>query len=357
MMTENTTFFLGANTPFGFHSLFRELYDPADGWRAYILKGGPGTGKSTFMKTVAARCEEAGVGYETIRCASDPNSLDAVRIESKKICIADGTAPHVLEPKCPGAVETVLDLSAFWDEAVLRENRGEILRLFAENASAHRKCVRFLQAAESLSRDVRRIALGCTDTDKLERYASRYASRTFGVPRGIVGRELTRFLSAVTPDGIFIHRDTLDALCDEVLVIEDPYGAVSAALLSCLRRYALGAGLDVIVCPCPLHPDAGPQDLFVPQLRLGIVTENAFRRFDGTSKVHASRFTDAAAMRSHRSRITFSRRTEKELVEEAVSACADALEIHNELETYYKRAMDYDAVTRLAEKTAAEVLA
>lgn len=356
-MTENTTFFLGANTPYGFHSLFHELYDPADGWRAYILKGGPGTGKSTFMKTVAARCREAGVAFETIRCASDPNSFDAVRIESKKICIADGTAPHVLEPKYPGAVETVLDLSAYWDDAPLRENRDEIMRLFAENASAHRRCVRFLQAAESLSRDVRRIALGCVDTDKVERYASRFASRKFGVPRGVVGRERTRFLSAVTPDGVYIHRDTLDALCDEVTVVEDLHGAAAAALLSCLRRYALGAGLDAIVCPCPLHPDAGPQHLLVPQLRLGIVTENAFHHFDGTAKVHASRFTDAAALRSHRSRITFSRRTEKELLEEAVSACSEALAIHNDLETYYKRAMDFDAVTRLAEKTAAEILA
>ena len=356
-MTENTTFFLGANTPFGFHSLFRELYDPSDGWRAYILKGGPGTGKSTFMKKLAAKCDEAGVGYETIRCASDPNSLDAIRIESKKICVADGTAPHVLEPKYPGAVETTLDLSAYWDDAVLRENRDEIMRLFAENASDHRRCARFLQAAESLSRDVRRIALESVDTDKIERYASRFASRKFGVPRGVVGREVTRFLSAVTPDGVYIHRDTLDALCDEVLVVDDPYGAASTALLSCLRRYALGAGLDTIVCPCPLHPDAGPQDLLIPQLRLGIVTENAFRRFVGSAKIHASRFSDAAALRSHRSRITFSRRTEKELLEEAVAACSDALDVHNELETYYKRAMDFDAVTRLAERTAAEILA
>ena len=230
------------------------------------------------------------------------------------------------------------------------------MRLFGENASDHRRCVRFLQAAESLSRDVRRIALGCIDTNKIERYASRFASRRFGVPRGVVGREVTRYLSAVTPEGIFVHRNTLDALCDEVAVIEDLHGAASAALLSCLRRYALGAGLDTIVCPCPLHPDAGPQHLFIPQLRLGIVTENTFHRFDGTSKVHAARFTDTAALRAHRSRITFSRRTEKELLEEAVCACSDALQVHNELETYYTRAMDYDAVTHLAEKTAADIL-
>ena len=184
-MTENAVFFFGANTPQGFRSLFSELYDPRDGWRAYILKGGPGTGKSTFLRTVAKACDDAGVGYESVPCASDPNSLDAIRIESKKVCVADGTAPHVIEPQFPGAVETTLELGVFRDDGKLREKRGEIMELFAENAAQHRRCVRSLQAAESLSRDVRRLALECVDTEKIRRYASRLASRTFGKPRGV----------------------------------------------------------------------------------------------------------------------------------------------------------------------------
>ena len=355
-MTENATFFLGANTPGGFHSLFHELYDPLDGDRAYILKGGPGCGKSTLMKTVAARLDAAGIGYETIRCTSDPDSLDALRIESKKLCIADGTAPHVLEPRYPGAAETTVDLGACWDETLLRENRAEIIRCFSENAACHKRSVRFLQAAESLSRDVRRLALECLDTEKIERYAARFTARRFGTPRGHVGREATRFLSAVTPHGIVIHRDTLDALCDEVLVVEDAHGAASAALLGRLRRYALGSGLDVIVCPCPLHPDAGPQHLFFPQIRLGVVTQTAFQHFDGDHTIHASRFTDGAALRSHRSRIAFSRRTEKELLEEAVCAMRDALDVHDRLEALYRPAVDFDAVTHLTEKIAAEIV-
>ena len=355
-MTENTTFFLGANTPGGFHSLFHELYDPLDGWHAYILKGGPGCGKSTLMKTVAARLDAVGIGYETIRCTSDPDSLDALRIESKKVCIADGTAPHVLEPHYPGAAETTVDLSACWDQAALRANSAEIIRHFTENAACHKRCVRFLQAAESLSRDVRRLTLECLDADKIERYAARFAARRFGTPRGTVGREATRFLSAVTPHGITVHRDTLEALCDEVLVVEDAHGAASAALLGQLRRYALGSGLDVIACPCPLHPDAGPQHLFLPQIRLGIVTENSFQRFDGDHTIHASRFTDAGALRAHRSRIAFSRRTEKELLEEAVRAMRDALDVHDRLEALYRPAVDFDAVTHRTEQITAEIV-
>lgn len=355
-MTEQITYFLGANTPFGFHSLYNELYDPADGWRAYILKGGPGTGKSTFMKHIAERCDEAGVAYEVIRCASDPASLDALRIPSAKICIADGTAPHIIDPHYPGAVETVLDLSRFWDDAILRAHREEIIALTNENSAQHKKCVRFLQAAESLSRDVRRLALSCTDTSKAERYASRLASRKFGPPRGTVGMETKRFLSAVTPDGISIHHNTLETLCDDILVIDDIYGAVSSLLVGCLRRYALGTGLDVISCPCALHSDCGAQHIIIPELRFAVLTSNVYHRFEGTSTVHASRFTDSTALKAHRSRIAFSRRTARELLEEAAHATRSALDIHDELEGIYKYAMDFDAVQALAEQTADEIL-
>ena len=355
-MAEQVSFFLGANTPTGFHSLYGELYDPSDGWSAYILKGGPGTGKSTLMKQVAARCAAQGVPCEIIRCASDPSSLDAVRIESKKVCIADGTAPHEIDPKYPGAVETTVELGAFWDRAPLRLHRPEIMALFAENAAHHARTVRFLQAAESLSRDIRRLALQCVDADKIERYASRFASRKFGTPRGIVGTEQKRFLSAVTPDGIYIHRNTLETLCTEVYVIDDTHGAVSAVLLGALRRYALGTGLDVISCLHPLHPDAGPQHLLLPQIGLGLVTKSTFQQFEGTSNIHASRFTDTAALHRHRSRIAFSRRTEKELLEEAVISANNALSVHNTLEEYYKSHMDFAAVEALGAQIADDML-
>lgn len=356
-MTENTTFFLGANTPFGFHSLFSELYDPHDGWSAYIIKGGPGTGKSTMMKKIADICEQSGVFCEKVHCASDPSSLDALIFDGKKISIVDGTAPHVIEPQFPGAVETVLNMDAYRDDSVLRKKRTEIIRLSTENSACHKKSIRFLQASESLSRDVRRIALTCTDTDKAERYASRIASRKFGNPRGTVGTEHKRFLSAVTPDGIYVHTKSIEEMCSDIMVIDDPYGAVSSILVGCLRRYALGAGLDIISCPCPLHPDCGPEHLIVPEISFAVLSSRAHHRFTSCdTKVTFSRFTDSSAMKEFKSRIAFSRKTEKELLEEAVSAMNQALTIHDELEEIYKSSMNFEKADALAEKTAKEII-
>jgi len=87
-------FFLGANTPQGFVSRFDQLADPEDGWREYVIKGGPGCGKSTMLEKIARACEDSSPQMELIHCSSDADSLDAVILPERKVSIVDGTPPH-----------------------------------------------------------------------------------------------------------------------------------------------------------------------------------------------------------------------------------------------------------------------
>ncbi len=97
-MSKPLHFFLGANTPQGFVSRFDQLADPSDGWREFIIKGGPGTGKSTLMKQAAKAFESESGQIEWIHCSSDAESLDGVIIHDQKIAIADGTPPQENDP-------------------------------------------------------------------------------------------------------------------------------------------------------------------------------------------------------------------------------------------------------------------
>ena len=106
-------FFLGANAPGGFVSAFGKAYDPMDGWRVYIIKGGPGTGKSTLMKKAAALLAEKDDSVFLSPCTGDPWSLDAVTAENQKVMLLDGTAPHVVEPQYPGVCESLIDLGSW----------------------------------------------------------------------------------------------------------------------------------------------------------------------------------------------------------------------------------------------------
>jgi predicted AAA+ superfamily ATPase len=93
-----THYFLGSNSPTGFRSLYPQFMDAENDNILYILKGGPGCGKSTFMKQIAQTMIDAGYAVEFIHCSGDPDSLDGVLIPALKIAYVDGTAPHGTVP-------------------------------------------------------------------------------------------------------------------------------------------------------------------------------------------------------------------------------------------------------------------
>ena len=63
----NIQYFLGGNTPAGFYSLYHQLSDPTRMRALYIIKGGPGSGKSTLMRRVE-RHEKKKYQKETSNC-------------------------------------------------------------------------------------------------------------------------------------------------------------------------------------------------------------------------------------------------------------------------------------------------
>lgn len=86
--------FPGGNTAKGFYSYYDNIIG-MDATRLFIIKGGPGVGKSSFMKKIANEMLERGYDIEFHQCSSDNNSVDGIVIPALKIAMIDGTAPHV----------------------------------------------------------------------------------------------------------------------------------------------------------------------------------------------------------------------------------------------------------------------
>ena len=120
-------YFAGGNTARGFHNLYDSNLQGLD--RLFILKGGPGTGKSSLMKKIGNEWLEKGYDIEFLHCSSDNNSIDGVLIPALKVGIVDGTAPHVIEPKAPGAVDEYINLGEAWDARALAIHKNTILKL------------------------------------------------------------------------------------------------------------------------------------------------------------------------------------------------------------------------------------
>ncbi len=353
----NIRFFLGANTPNGFISRFDQLSGTDGDYCGYIIKGGPGTGKSSFMKKVAKAFIEQGADIECIHCASDPASLDAVIIHDKKLYLADGTAPHIMEPRYPGAVDNIINLLQYVDADKLKKDREAVTDLTNKNKGAHERCCRFLSAAGSLINDSYQLSMDATDPEKLEAYVARLAKHEMPAIGG-TGKEKLRFFNAVTQDGITMFTDTINALCERIYLIDDEYGASSKLLISELRERAIKSGYDVISALSPTSPFEKREHIIIPQLSLGFVSGFFFHTPDitPTKIINCRRFTDYDKLKVRMKRLSFNKKATSDLLSEASRMLGEAKIIHDELEKYYIAAADFEAIDRFGKNFIASII-
>lgn len=350
-MKANTDFFLGANTPRGFVSFFDELYNPYKTSGAYIIKGGPGTGKSTFMKKVADTLEKRGIPVERVHCASDPKSLDAVIAPSIDLSLADGTSPHVLEPKFPGAAENIINLGQFWNEDILRADRDNIIRLTLENSLCHRRSSGYLSAAGSLDIQTRALVQRFIRTEKIDSFVSRFACRELKKTTSKEpGKRYRRFLSAITPDGTVSFDSTVESLAYRILALEDKYSVASGLIVQKLGDIAVRKGYDVILCSCPLDP-SGCEHIIIPQAGIALLTVKKEHPFTlrADRVIHCDRFL-REEVREYRQALKLNIRLKNLLIKESVQLLRDARSTHDILEKEYLKAMDFDALNRFTDE-------
>ena len=346
--SDSVDFFLGTTTPAGFKGYFEPLRREP-GMQMVLIKSGPGCGKSTLMKQLARRAIQQGEPVECIHCASDPDSFDGVIFVRQRRAIVDATAPHTIEPDAPGADEVVLSLYHTIQADALRPHAEEVKALFARNAALRARAARYVASAGSLLLDSRRAEACSANFEKVRRYVKRLCTRLLPRTEGTASEEL-RLLSAITPKGMVFYRGTVEALADRYVVFRDDYGAVSRLLLELIRAEALARGYHIITCPCAIHPEDQIDHIFIPALRLAFLTDNLWHpiQLPGVQAVRCTRFVDRENLSGFRARLRFNDRAASELIDQAVALMAQAKNCHDELETYYRAAVDFDQVNAVA---------
>lgn len=341
---KNFSYFLAANSSKGFFSLFDELYDPYDGWNVYIIKGGPGTGKSGMMRKIINTAKEKGYETHQIFCSSDPDSLDGIIIPELKVSIADGTAPHILEPKYPGIIEKIINLGDYWDDKLLKTNYEHIITLTDCNKTLHSQSSRYLSAAGAALRENINICESFFDHKKTENYIIRLISRNISSSNAY-GKEKKRFISAITPKGKINLTDELNNYCDNIITITDEYSAVSGLFMNKIRQLALANGIDIITFLNPIEPLNNPEHIIFEKEKIGFFTANKENGFKSLSdkNINVNRFINKE-QNVFKNRINFNKKTYDRFIKESIDLLSKAKSVHDELESYYITAMDFDKV-------------
>ena len=218
-MVKKIDFFLGANSGGGFFSLYDQLGRPEDTYDLIVLKGGPGVGKSTMMKAIGAAAEKRGLDVEYIRCSGDPDSLDAVQIPQLKTAAVDGTAPHVIEPRYPAAVDRYVNLGQCYDVDRLKERRREIVACSEGYQAEYRKAYACLHACRAVRAEVEESLRPWMNGEKLRRRLNNLWLRLRPGRKKTAGRERRRFLGGLTPAGRCWCEESIHALCPGVCAL------------------------------------------------------------------------------------------------------------------------------------------
>ncbi|MBQ8203827.1 MAG: hypothetical protein IJZ75_06065 [Clostridia bacterium] len=355
---ENTfeKYFLAANSCEGFCEHFTDCYSLKKGWRAYIIKGGPGTGKSSFMKYVALKAKDRGMRVKLCVCSSDPNSLDAIIIEDIKTVILDGTAPHIVEPKNPGVCEEILNLGQFWDGDILRHNKERICEIVDKNKSLHKLASKYLYACGELIRDNLKLSKGITDREKVLKFTQNLCKKYIPAKSG-EGSEWMRFVGGVTPVGVVSYLDNLSKFYKKKIIIEDKYGGASGLMMEKIREHAIESGYEIITLKNPFLPSELTDHILIPQLSLMFATENEYNHIKSDERrIHNRRFCEVSAKKQYRGRFLFNSSVARQLLVSACETLGLAKKEHDRLERYYIKAMDFEALTDYATRITEKIL-
>ncbi len=335
--------FAGSNTRAGYIGFLGSLLPREDTAHVYYIKGGPGVGKSSLMRDIGRALEREDGLVEYFHCSGDPESLDAVVSHARGVILADGTAPHMLDPRLPGALDSIVDLGQCFDTRALMAARSEIDALNADVARLYARATRYLAGADAARRDTASIYHEAVERGALNSLRARLTELIPSAPEGEPRR---LFAQAITCRGVLNYMD--DALTGRVVSLDLPWGYRPGEILAPVISAASARAVTCSVYYDPLDAEQPSHVGFSGFTVTSCVVPDAER---------AALPFDAAFLRRQSSAIAFNRAAHDLLINQAVECLAQAKDKHDALERLYVDSMDFGKWERARDDIWAQIAA
>ena len=277
-MSVERHYFPGNNTPLGFFSYYKHILGQREANKIVCIKGGPGTGKSTFMNRIAEYFASMDEDIDYLHCSADENSLDGIVLKDRRIAVIDGTSPHITDPVTPGAVDKIVNLGEFWDEDAIAVNKSEIIDLNEETSRWYRIAYNYLSAAKSVYRSLEEIYNDASEDSEIYKVVADIVGSEYGDLDISLkpGKRKKFFASAITGDGVVKYITSLLGDMKRVYMIDSPVGYSNSSFMEIVTEGAIYRGLDVEVYYCPMCPEEKIEHIVIPELKTAFVTMNRY---------------------------------------------------------------------------------
>ena len=328
-------YFLGANSSRGFYSLYSSFCS-GEGDYLHIIKGGPGTGKSSFMRRIAKAAEERGYNVEYVLCSGDPDSLDGLYIPALRRGWVDGTAPHVTEPRCFGCDGDYVNLGLFCRTPISPEASHYVSLLNQRYKACYSTAYDYLKAAALLRKDRLNSQLQPRQQNEIRGTIQAILDDAGEKQKG-TALFIPRFLHALCCKGDLYLKDSISQLCKRCYVVSN--NSEASTVLRIAAELASGYVSKLIVCPDPLEPELF-EAVLLPELELGFVS--AAYGIEWAEELLPADILSGCADE-------ICSEPESRVRTMARDNLRQAKELHDELEDLYKEAMDFAALDAFTE--------
>ncbi len=351
--------FPGNNTSQGFYSFYHNIL-PDDATRLLIIKGGPGVGKSTLMKKLGEAMIDMGYDTEYHHCSSDNNSLDGVVFPQIGVALIDGTSPHIVDPKHPGAVDEIVHLGEYWHEEGVRQYKAEIMETTRQVKTCFQRAYRFLKAAQVVYDDWEAVVREGMDFGRANQLADDLVRELFGSTRvaSQIGSVRRLFASAITPDGMMNYLYSILGRCQKKYVIEGEPGSGKSVLLEKVATAARERNHRVELYHCPLNP-AKIEHVVIPSLSTALtksIEPHTYTPSPGDTIIDMNQCLSPDFLKEYDERVGPNTELFDRLFARAIDFIRQAKRAHDQMERYYIANMDFARIERLREQLLERVL-
>jgi energy-coupling factor transporter ATP-binding protein EcfA2 len=239
--------FASSHTTQGYYTFIPDLISDLE--RVYILKGAPGSGRSTFIRLVGEILAEQGLEVEFWISALDSITPDGVFIPQLNLAVVNGSLPVSIDPRYPGVKEHLINLGEYWDQTVIEAQRLQIIELVDNIEHSQRKAYDLLKELGRLKEEQRLRNSRHMNIEKIDQLIKQLGSEIVENRSG----EKHYFAGVLTIDGWVDYVHELSHNCQKRYIFKGPAGSGKSMIIGELARLVKDSGYFLEYYHCGLE--------------------------------------------------------------------------------------------------------
>lgn len=240
--------FVSSFTNLGFRTFVPDLIDGIR--KVFILKGAPGTGKSTFIRLVGEALSEQGYDIEYWVSSLDPVTPDGVYIPQLDAAVINGSLKIPVDPQYPQIREIMINLGEYSEGIAAGDSRTVIELLDCIKASQE-QTIRFVQAITEARQVIRHFNNSHLDMAAIQALINEICGRIMDHRTA----ERHYFARTITPDGMADYIDDLSRECQQRYIFKGGPGSGGSIIIAHLIKQARQKGYALEYYHCGMEYD------------------------------------------------------------------------------------------------------